>query len=60
MANWSVKLRKSAGAVLKILRDDRGTHREIEVSALPDRGFETFYTAGDNSKVVPTDTIRTR
>lgn len=45
--------------VLKILRDGpRQTIREIEVSALLSGDFATSYTAGDNSKVVLTDTIR--
>ena len=45
--------------VLKILRDGPvHTLREIEVSALLAGDFETSYTAGDNSKVVPTDTIK--
>jgi urate oxidase len=45
--------------VLKILRDGPvHTLREIEVSALLAGDFETSYTAGDNSKVVLTDTIR--
>lgn len=45
--------------VLKILRDGpRHTIREIEVSALLAGDFESSYTAGDNSKVVLTDTIK--
>ena len=45
--------------VLKILRDGaRHTIREIEVSALLSGEFESSYTAGDNSKVVLTDTIK--
>ncbi len=44
--------------VLKILREGpRHTIREIEVSALLAGDFESSYTAGDNSKVVLTDTI---
>jgi urate oxidase len=47
--------------VLKILRDGPvHTIREIEVSALLTGDFETSYTAGDNTKVVPTDTIKNR
>jgi urate oxidase len=50
---------KARVRVLKILRAD-GLHtlREIEVRAQLSGGFETSYTAGDNSKVVPTDTIK--
>ncbi len=45
--------------VLKILRDGaRHTIREIEVSVLLAGDFESSYTAGDNSKVVLTDTIK--
>jgi urate oxidase len=45
--------------VLKILRDGlMHTIREIEVSAMLAGDFETSYTAGDNAKVVPTDTIK--
>ncbi len=45
--------------VLKILREGLvHTIREIEVSALLAGDFETSYTAEDNSKVVPTDTIK--
>ncbi|MEO6970941.1 MAG: factor-independent urate hydroxylase [Chthoniobacterales bacterium] len=50
---------KAQVRVLKILRDGPvHTIREIEVSALLAGDFETSYTAGDNSKVVPTDTIK--
>ncbi|CAN5613655.1 urate oxidase [soil metagenome] len=50
---------KAKVRVLKILRDGPvHTIREIEVSGLLAGDFETSYTAGDNSKVVPTDTIR--
>ena len=50
---------KAQVRVLKILRDGpMHTIREIEVSALLAGDFETSYTAGDNSKVVPTDTIK--
>ena len=45
--------------VLKILRDGlMHTIREIEVSTMLAGDFESSYTAGDNSKVVPTDTIK--
>ncbi|MGI8432851.1 MAG: factor-independent urate hydroxylase [Chthoniobacterales bacterium] len=45
--------------VLKILRDGpRHTIREVAVSALLAGDFESSYTAGDNSKVVLTDTIK--
>ena len=50
---------KAQVRVLKILRDGPvHTIREIEVSALLAGDFETSYTAGDNTKVVPTDTIK--
>jgi urate oxidase len=50
---------KAQVRVVKILRDGPvHTIREIEVSALLTGDFETSYTAGDNSKVVPTDTIK--
>lgn len=50
---------KARVRLLKILREGPvHTIREIEVSALLAGDFETSYTAGDNSKVVPTDTIR--
>src|SRR3954452_2896125 len=50
---------KAQVRVLKILRDGPvHTVREIEVSALLAGDFETSYTAGDNSIVVPTDTIK--
>jgi len=45
--------------VVKILRDGP-THsiKDITVSALLQGDFESSYTKGDNSKVVPTDTIK--
>lgn len=45
--------------VLKILRDG-ATHRikDLTVSAMLEGDLESSYTAGDNSKVVPTDTIK--
>lgn len=50
---------KAQVRVLKILRDGPiHTIREIEVSSLLAGDFETSYTAGDNTKVVPTDTIK--
>ncbi|MBA3652051.1 MAG: urate oxidase [Chthoniobacterales bacterium] len=50
---------KAQVRVLKILREGSvHTIREIEVSALLAGDFESSYTAGDNSKVVPTDTIK--
>src|SRR6185436_13920302 len=47
--------------VAKILRDGKTqTIKEINVTALMEGDFETSYTAkgGDNTKVVPTDTIK--
>lgn len=50
---------KAKVRVLKILREGPvHTLREIEVSALLAGDFETSYTAGDNAKVVPTDTVK--
>lgn len=50
---------KARVRVLKILRNgETHTIKEIEVAALLKGDFETSYTAGDNSKVVPTDTIK--
>lgn len=50
---------KAKVRVLKILREGAvHTIREIEVSALLAGDFQSSYTAGDNSKVVPTDTIK--
>ncbi len=50
---------KAQVRVLKILRDGAvHTIREVEVLALLAGDFETSYTADDNSKVVPTDTIK--
>lgn len=50
---------KARVRVLKILRDGE-THRikDIEVAALMEGDFASSYTSGDNSKVVPTDTIK--
>src|SRR3954466_774594 len=45
--------------VAKILRDGKTqTIKEINVTALMEGDFETSYTAGDNTKVVATDTIK--
>jgi urate oxidase len=50
---------KARVRVMKILRTDaRQTIKEIEVTALLEGDFGAAYTAGDNSKVVPTDTIK--
>ena len=45
--------------VMKILRDG-ATHRikDLNVKAMLEGDLETSYTKGDNSKVVPTDTIK--
>lgn len=45
--------------VLKILRDG-ATHRikDLNVQVMLEGDLESSYTAGDNSKVVPTDTIK--
>src|SRR5256885_3265118 len=45
--------------VLKILRDG-ATHRikDLNVKAMLEGDLEPSYTAGDNSNVVPTDTIK--
>jgi urate oxidase len=50
---------KARVRVLKILRKG-ATHtiKDIEAAALLQGEFESSYTAGDNSKVVPTDTIK--
>jgi urate oxidase len=50
---------KAKVRVLKILRDGAVQRiKDINVAALLDGNFETSYTTGDNSKVVPTDTIK--
>ena len=50
---------KARVRVLKILRtEDRQSIKEIDVAAMLDGDFESSYTAGDNTKVVPTDTIK--
>lgn len=45
--------------VLKVLRDG-ATHRikDLNIHVMLEGDLETSYTAGDNSKVVPTDTIK--
>jgi urate oxidase len=50
---------KARVRVCKILRDG-AIHRirDITVAVMLDGDFETSYTSGDNSKVVPTDTIK--
>ncbi|MEY2539409.1 MAG: urate oxidase [Verrucomicrobiota bacterium] len=50
---------KARVRVVKILRGDI-VHRikDIAVDVLLEGDFETSYTSGDNSKVVPTDTIK--
>ena len=50
---------KARVRVLKILRrDDVHTVKEIDVTALLEGDFASSYTAGDNTNVVPTDTIK--
>src|SRR5213595_2863760 len=50
---------KARVRVAKIFREqDRQSIKEIEVMALLQGDFESSYTAGDNRKVVPTDTIK--
>jgi urate oxidase len=52
---------KARVRVLKILREGPiHTIKEIDVAALMSGDFATSYTAGDNTKVVPTDTIKNR
>ncbi len=50
---------KARVRVLKILREG-AIHRikDIEVATLLEGDFASSYTSGDNSKVVPTDTIK--
>jgi urate oxidase len=50
---------KARVRVLKVLRDGR-THRvkDIDVAAFLQGDFTPSYTSGDNTKVVPTDTIK--
>src|SRR5438309_5622813 len=50
---------KARVRVLKILRaEDRQSIKEIDVAAMLEGEFESSYTKGDNTKVVPTDTIK--
>lgn len=50
---------KARVRVVKILRDAaRHTVLEADVQVLLEGDFETSYTKGDNSKVVPTDTVK--
>src|ERR1700741_1299759 len=50
---------KARVRVLKILRDDPvHTLKEVDVAAYLKGDFESSYTSGDNTKVVPTDTIK--
>jgi urate oxidase len=50
---------KARVRILKILRgQDRQAIEEIAVAAMLEGDFESSYTAGDNSKVVATDTIK--
>src|ERR1700704_3351688 len=60
---------KARVRVLKILRglataspsgggQDRQSIHEINVAAMLEGDFESSYTSGDNTKVVPTDTIK--
>src|SRR5213080_3118756 len=50
---------KARVRVLKILRDGP-VHilKDLEVAAMLEGDFESSYTKGDNTKVVPTDTIK--
>ena len=50
---------KARVRVLKILRaENRQSIKEVTVAAMLEGDFESSYTAGDNTKVVPTDTIK--
>ena len=50
---------KARVRVLKILRaEDRQSIKEIDVAVMLEGDFESSYTKGDNTKVVPTDTIK--
>ena len=50
---------KARVRVMKVLRDGANHQvRDLEVAALLEGDFESSYTAGDNSKVVATDTIK--
>ena len=50
---------KARVRVLKTLRSgDRQSIKEVDVAAMLEGEFESSYTKGDNTKVVPTDTIK--
>src|SRR5213076_578035 len=50
---------KARVRVLKILRDGPvHTLKDLDVAAYLKGDFESSYTSGDNTKVVPTDTIK--
>ena len=50
---------KARVRVMKILREGAvHTLKDLEVAAFLQGDFESSYTSGDNSKVVPTDTIK--
>ena len=50
---------KARVRVLKVLRDGPvHTLKDLEVAAFLKGDFESSYTSGDNTKVVPTDTIK--
>src|SRR5256885_5823463 len=50
---------KARVRVAKLFRDkDRHSIKEIDVAAMLEGDFESSSTAGDNTKVVPTDTIK--
>ena len=50
---------KARVRVAKLFRDkDRHSIKEIDVAAMLEGDFESSYTGGDNTKVVPTDTIK--
>src|SRR5438552_18654236 len=45
--------------VLKVLRDqDRHRIKDIEATAFLQGGFASSYTSADNTKVIPTDTVK--
>src|ERR1041384_6215650 len=50
---------KSRGRVLQILRDGDTHHiKELDVAVMMSGDFASSYTSGDNSSVVPTDTMK--
>src|SRR5436309_7956942 len=50
---------KARVRVLKVLRDGpEHTLKDLDVAARLKGDFESSYTSGDNTKVVPTDTIK--